>query len=223
MPSSLTRVLPFVSGFSPRPPASVSGTGTFGYTSSFSRQRELIRFPTSISVHITPQLTGVRTSLYPNLDACTELTITPLGLSFCVTASFLGGAGIYTCCPSPTTAVLGLGPDLPWVDEPSPGNLGLSTGMFLACLSLLIPAFSLVCSPHVLSVVLQPRTHCSSTARLHAPIASASRLSPGHLRRTITRPVSYYALFKCVAASEPTSWLSVQFHILLHLTCTWGP
>ena len=55
-------------------------------------------------------------------------------------------------------------------------------------------------------------------ASLDAPIASVSRLSPGHLRRTITRPVSYYALFKCVAASEPTSWLSVQFHILLHLT-----
>ena len=130
----------------------------------------------------------------------------------------VGSAGIYTCCPSPTTAVLGLGPDLPWVDEPSPGNLGLSTGMFLACLSLLIPAFSLVCSPHVLSVMLQPRIHCSSTTRLRASIASVSRLSPGHLRRTTTRPVSYYALFKCVAASEPTSWLSVQFHILLHLT-----
>ena len=50
------------------------------------------------------------------------------------------------------------------------------------------------------------------------PEASVACFSPGHLRRTITRPVSYYALFKCVAASEPTSWLSVQFHILLHLT-----
>ena len=47
LPSSLTRVLPFVSGFSPRPPASVSGTGTkWISTSSFSRQRELTRFPT---------------------------------------------------------------------------------------------------------------------------------------------------------------------------------
>ena len=88
LPSSLTRVLPFVSGFSPRPPASVSGTGTFGYTSSFSRQRELTRFPTEISVRITPQLIGLRTSLQPNLDACTGLTITLLELSFCVTASF---------------------------------------------------------------------------------------------------------------------------------------
>ena len=165
----------------------------------------------------------MRTSLHPKLTAWTGLTITRLELSFCVTASFLGGAGISTCYPSPTTSVLGLGPDLPWADEPSPGNLGLSTGMFLACLSLLIPAFSLVCSPHVLSIVLLPSTHCSSTTRLRASIASVSRLSPGHLRRTITRPVSYYALFKCVAASEPTSWLSVQFHILLHLTCTLGP
>ena len=89
LPSSLTRVLPFVSGFSPRPPASVSGTGTFGYTSSFSRQRELSHFPTLISVHITPHLEGTRTSLRPKLDACTGMTITLLELSFCVTASFL--------------------------------------------------------------------------------------------------------------------------------------
>ena len=156
MPSSLTRVLPFVSGFSPRPPASVSGTGTFRYTSSFSRQRELICFPTKFRSTVTPHLIGMRTSLHFKLSACTELTITPLRLSFCVTASFFGSAGIYTCCPSPTTAVLGLGPDLPWVDEPSPGNLGLSTAKFLASLSLLIPAFSLVCGPPCLSIRLQP-------------------------------------------------------------------
>ena len=67
-----------------------------------------------------------------------------------------GGTGISTSCPSPTTFVLGLGPDLPWADEPSPGNLGLSTGRFLACLSLLIPAFSLLCRPPVLTIWLQP-------------------------------------------------------------------
>ena len=67
-----------------------------------------------------------------------------------------GGTGISTSCPSPTTSVLGLGPDLPWADEPSPGNLGLSTGRFLACLSLLIPAFSLLYSPPVLPLWLLP-------------------------------------------------------------------
>ena len=67
-----------------------------------------------------------------------------------------GGTGISTSCPSPTTSVLGLGPDLPWADEPSPGNLGLSTAVFLALLSLLIPAFSLLHRPPLLPLRLQP-------------------------------------------------------------------
>ena len=48
--------------------------------------------------------------------------------------------------------------------------------------------------------------------------ASVLRLAPLYLLRKITRPVSYYALFECVAASKPTSWLFSQFHIILHLT-----
>ena len=51
--------------------------------------------------------------------------------------------------------------------------------------------------------------------------ASVYSLAPLNFRRRITRPVSYYALFECVAASEPTSWLSTQFHILFHLTIFW--
>ena len=135
----------------------------------------------------------------------------------------ISGAGISTCYPSATTSVLTLGPDLPWADEPSPGNLGLSTAMFLAWLSLLIPALSLLYSPLHLSIQLQPVHNAPLPRILDTPAASVARFSPGHFRRTITRPVSYYALFKCMAASKPTSWLSVQFHILLHLTCTWGP
>ncbi len=53
--------------------------------------------------------------------------------------------------------------------------------------------------------------------------ASAARFSPGHFRRRTSRPVSYYALFECMAASEPTSWLSSKSHILFHLTRTLGP
>ena len=62
----------------------------------------------------------------------------------CQCITHMGGTGISTCFPSPTTIVLGLGPDLPWADEPSPGILGLSTCKFLAYISLLIPAFSLL-------------------------------------------------------------------------------
>ena len=54
-------------------------------------------------------------------------------------------------------------------------------------------------------------------------LVSVARFSPGHFRRRTSRPVSYYALFECMAASEPTSWLSSKSHILFHLTRTWGP
>ena len=108
-----------------------------------------------------------------------------------------GGTGISTSCPSPTTSVLGLGPDLPWADEPSPGNLGLSTCKFLAYISLLIPAFSLLHRPRVLPVTLQPMHYAPLPLTLsREPEASVVCLAPLHLRRTITRPVSYYALFE---------------------------
>ena len=58
---------------------------------------------------------------------------------------------------------------------------------------------------------------------LRIPLLRCRVLAPLHFRRWITRPVSYYALFECVAASKPTSWLSVQSNILFHLTRTWGP
>ena len=109
--------------------------------------------------------------------------------------NLFGSTGISTCCPSSTPFGLDLGPDLPWVDEPSPGNLRLSTGEFLAPLSLLMPAFSLPYSPPLLPVWLPPV--CIAPLPIHFvyPQASVARLSPVNFRRKITRPVSYYALF----------------------------
>ena len=72
-------------------------------------------------------------------------------------------AGISTCYPSATPFGLTLGPDLPWADEPSPGNLRLSMAWILTMLSLLIPAFSLLSRPAVFSVYLLPTIECSST------------------------------------------------------------
>ena len=109
------------------------------------------------SLHISAIDLAYRTSLISSTSPYTRISTPVLHLSFCVTASLLyGGTGISTCYPSPTTSVLGLGPDLPWADEPSPGNLGLSTAVFLALLSLLIPAFSLLYSPPVLPLWLRP-------------------------------------------------------------------
>ena len=157
MPSSLTRVLSFVLGFSPRPPASVCGTGTLTIASAFSCQRGFTCFPTyNFGPHRGSALClAYFTTKRPNrLDRFYHQPAHAILLR--QRLAHKGGTGISTSYPSPTTIVLGLGPDLPWADEPSPGNLGLSTAMFLALLSLLIPAFSLLYSPRLLSVPLLP-------------------------------------------------------------------
>ena len=66
-----------------------------------------------------------------------RLTNWALYLSFCVITSLKrlhGGTGISTSFPSTTPFGLALGPDLPWADEPSPGNLRFSAGRILTCL-----------------------------------------------------------------------------------------
>ena len=81
--------------------------------------------------------------------------------------------GISTCCPSATTLVLALGPDLPRADQLYPGNLGYSAIRILTLFSLLIPAFSLPCSPQLLTVLLPPA--CNAPL----PICSCRSLSFG--------------------------------------------
>ena len=110
-----------------------------------------------------------------------------------------GSTGISTCCPSSTPFGLDLGPDLPWADEPSPGNLRLSTAEFLAPLSLLMPAFSRHSLFHAVHRLFRygfcPHALLLYRCTFMHPQASVLRLSPVNFRRTITRPVSYYALF----------------------------
>ena len=109
--------------------------------------------------HHTPALKGDVLHYLPSLSAWTGSTINPLGLSFCVTASLKRERryrNINLLSIAYDHLVLGLGPDLPWADEPSPGNLRLSMAEFLTLLALLIPAFSLVCSPPPLSIRLLP-------------------------------------------------------------------
>ena len=133
----------------------------------------------------------------------------------------VSGAGISTCCPSPTTSVLGLGPDLPWMNLPQE-TLGLRRPCFSHG-SRYSYRHSLFCEVHQCSRSgFNPHTMLLYRC-LRIPLLRCRVLAPLHFRRWITRPVSYYALFECVAASKPTSWLSVQSNILSHLTRTWGP
>ena len=146
-------------------------------------------------------------------------------LSLCVpTVLIYSSTGISTCCPSATPFGLALGPDLPRADQLYSGNLGYSAWRIPTSISLLIPAFSLPCTPQLLTVLLRRACNAPLPIRLVSnSSASVSCFSPGHFRRRTSRPVSYYALFEWMAASEPTSWLSLKSHILFHLTRTLGP
>ena len=203
MPSSLTTLLPPALGFSPHPPVSVYGTGTYGAIAAFLDSM-YPDFATIISLPVTP------------LAYCADL---PAQRLLCLDRSFLSrlpltprvptvlticSTGISTCCPSATSSDLALGPDLPRADQLYPGNLGYSAERIPTSLSLLIPAFSLPGTPQLLPVLLH-RASNAPLPYLAVSCASVSCFSPGHFRRRTSRLVSYYALFECVAASEPTS------------------
>ena len=155
LPSSLTRVLPFVFEFSSRLPVSVCGTGTSKYLATFlAGVDSKTSFPWSTPRHASGFRLAFFTTSHPQrLDALLHPRASSIFPCHCFIFS-LGSAGISTCCPSRTPFGLRLGPDLLRADEPSPENLRLSTAEFLAPLSLLMPAFSLLYNPPLLPVRL---------------------------------------------------------------------
>ena len=162
LPSSLTMLLPPALGFSPHPPVSVYGTGSHKTIAAFLDSGSAL-FATCISLRITACVyTG---GLPPDtLTACAGLSFSGSRSVCCVpTVLFMGSTGISTCCPSATTLVLALGPDLPGADQLYPGNLGYSAMKILTSFSLLIPAFSLPYSPQLLIGTASFRMQCSST------------------------------------------------------------
>ena len=138
MPSSLTTLLPLALGFSPHPPVSVYGTGAF--------RIHIPCLATASSCFLTKfqSLSPGATNARVNLLTCVSIL-----------KSF-GGYGISTVCASTTPFGLALAPGLPRADEPTPGNLRFSAITILTQFSLLIPAFSLLYSPHVLPLMLRP-------------------------------------------------------------------
>ena len=96
---------------------------------------------TDLPIRLLPRLRRV---LHPRLMLSTRV---PTVLSHC-------GTGISTCCPSATLFSLTLGPDFPRADQLYPGDLGYSATRILTLFSLLIPAFSLLSTPQLLTVLL---------------------------------------------------------------------
>ena len=192
MPSSLTTLLPPALGSSPHPPVSVYGTGTYGTIAAFLGS-QLTCFATFISLPVTvlPCETDLPISRLPSLDRSFHSRLT---LSFCVpTVLLYCGTGISTSCPSTTSFDLALGPDLPRADQLYSGNLGYSAWRILTSISLLIPAFSLLCSPLLLPVQLHPAHNAplptlrfrSFGIMFHPRTFSAQDLSTSELLRTL--------------------------------------
>ena len=144
-------LLPLVLGSSPHLPVSVCGTGTFIQCPNTFLASVILETSLLVNFHY-----AFRLQFFLFLDSLPLLCHISL-LSISVVQEF------YTCYPSATLFSLALGPDLPWADEPSPGNLRFSTVKILTSLSLLIPAFSLLLRPHVVSVMLLPTTLRSPT------------------------------------------------------------
>ena len=111
-----------------------------------------------------------------------------------------GGAGILTGCPSPTLFSLGLGPPNPGRTNLPQETLGFRRADFSSAFSLLIPGFSLLPRPAVLTVRLHSiavRSPTTVTRRSGSPFAaSVTGLVPIIVGARRRRPVSCYALFK---------------------------
>ena len=179
LPSSLTRVLSRALGFSPHPPVSVCGTGSFFLSRDFSWQLASTASVLNFPPHHVFGLTDGFAYLSPN-PACTYSSSRTLCLALCVIPSIhasKGGTGISTSCPSPTLFGLGLGPGLPWADEPSPGILGFTAGRILTCLLAYLCQHSLF----------------SAVQRFFRYIFCPLRLLPYHLLKTNPQ-FRYYAL-----------------------------
>ena len=110
-----------------------------------------------------------------------------LVLSTCV-PTFLGthSTGISTCYPSTTSFDLALGPDLPRADQLYSGNLRYSAGRIPTFLSLLIPAFSLLIPPLLLtgtasSVLRMLLYHSLRSPRLRCCVSAPDIFGAGTL------------------------------------------
>ena len=158
----------------------------------------------------------------PGLDRLSPANLrSPTPRRHLAVQTIVSGSGISTGCPSPTTFVLGLGPTNPERTSLPQETLGIRRVRF----SL---TFRYSCR-HSHFRPLQPSSRSTFTANgtlpYHAPagepadtsVASVPGLSPAEFSARIHLTSELLRTLSMMAASEPTSWLSMRTHILYHL------
>jgi hypothetical protein len=167
----------------------------------------------------------------PDLPRTTTYTVGGVAspdLPLCVPPSLSNGTGWYGNLNPLSIAYAfrpRLRPDSPAVDQHRCGTLGHPVGGIRTPLALLMPTFALPPAPRRFPPPLLRRTGRSPTtqstdcirgvgARLEPRwIVGAPARSTSELLRTLSR----------MAASKPTSWLSLRRNYLAHLVWTEGP
>ena len=166
MPSSLTRVRSSALVCSTNPPVSVSGTGV----GVLSRQaflgrtgaRDLQRCCQCRSYSLLDHRMGDTHTPYQLERPSSGRSLSPS--TFHWDQHLFNGAGISTCCPSPTRIRLGLGPTYPLRSDRAAEALDIRRWGFSPHESLLIPTFALVFAPHRLTLMVL----CLTTLPYHA-------------------------------------------------------
>ena len=126
------------------------GTGTYKTIAAFlDSQGPGLPYLCSVRVTSSDHAADLPTALLPRLHRDIHSRIP---FPVCVpTVLFICGTGISTCYPSTTSFDLALGPDLPRADQLYSGNLRYSAWRIPTSISLLIPAFSLLKCPQLLT------------------------------------------------------------------------
>jgi hypothetical protein len=200
LPSSLTRVLPLTLGFSPRLPVSVCGTGTHNLARGFSWQCEIGNFATIFHSPSQLELHARRICLPDTLTAWAHTSSGALSLSYCVppllitiirwyrNINLLSIAYAFRPRLRPRLTLRGRAfLRKPWAfgERDSHSFFATHTGILTSKRST---------SPHGLTS--QHLERSPTIVRTEQSAASVIRLAPVYFRRRVTRPVSYYALFK---------------------------
>ena len=191
-------LLPSALGFSPHLPVSVYGTGTMRTIAAFL-DAWLTCFPTS--VRSASRLWIVhRICLMHSYPACTSLSIPGscfphVSPQFCLIVVQESQPVVHRLRLSLTqsrSALLWK----PWIFGRKDSHLPLATHSGILSSIQSTAPYRYCFFPY--PMLLYQSAYADSQA-------SAVCFSPGHFRRRTSRLVSYYALFECMAASEPTS------------------